>query len=121
VTASSSLVERFESQQSLQAVSKNCHRWLTIAEYDSVQPCLKELKRSGYKIIVSSLSADATPIHKIDLSEKCAFVFGNEKHGVTKEMEHSADGFFTIPMFGFVESMNVSVAVGTTASLATTR
>lgn len=114
------ILERFKTEQSVQNVSKNCHKWLTVREYPTAEPCLSKLRRAGYKIYASSLSQDALPIHDVDLSQKCAFVFGNEKHGVTKEAEAQADGFFTIPMMGFVESMNVSVAVATTACLTTT-
>lgn len=116
-----SILQRFKHEPSVQNVSKNCHKWLTIREYGSAQLCLEQLRSEGYKIIVSSLSSDAKSIHEVDLSEKCAFVFGNEKNGVTKEMQSQADGFFTVPMMGFVESMNVSVAVGTTACLVITR
>lgn len=116
-----SILERFNTEQSVQNVSKNCHKWLTIKEYPTSGPCLAELRAAGYKIIVSSLSTDSQSINDVDLSGKCAFVFGHETHGVTKEMEAQADGFFTIPMMGFVESMNVSVAVGTTACLTTTK
>lgn len=116
-----SMLQRIRTESSAKNVSKNCHKWLTIREHDSPAPCLEQLRRSGYKILVSSLSPDAESLHDIDLSDKCAFVFGNEKHGVTKEMNTQADGFFTVPMMGFVESMNVSVAVGTTACLAVTK
>lgn len=115
------VLQRFKQEPSVQNVSKNCHKWLTIREYAVAKLCMDQLRLGGYKIIVSSLSSDAMSIHAVDLSEKCAFVFGNEKHGVTKEMAAQADGFFTIPMMGFVESMNVSVAVGTTACLTITK
>lgn len=121
VPAAASLVDRFDRQQSLKSVSKNSHKWLSVEEYDAVAPCLQQLKRAGYRVAVSSLSTSAVSIHDVDLSRKCAFVFGNEKFGVTAEMEAHADLLFTVPMFGFVESMNVSVAVGTTISLATTQ
>lgn len=116
-----SLIERFKNDRSVQNVSKSSHKWLTINEYSGVDPCIQKLKSAGYKVLVSSLSPSATPIQEIDASEKSAFVFGNEKDGVSKEMEALSDGLFTIPMMGFVESMNVSVAVGTTASLTITR
>lgn len=116
-----SLIERFKLDQSLLHISKGSQKWLTIEEHQGVKPCLETLKKRGYKIIVSSLSSSATPIQDVPLSEKCAFVFGNEKTGVTQEMISNADSFFTIPMMGFVESMNVSVAVGTTASLTSSK
>lgn len=116
-----SILERFRTESGVQNVSKNCHKWLSIAEYSEPGPCIEKLRKGGYKVIVSSLAKEAQSIHEVDVSGKCAFVFGNERHGVTKEIEAQADAFFTIPMMGFVESMNVSVAVGTTACLTSTK
>jgi tRNA (guanosine-2'-O-)-methyltransferase len=42
--------------------------------------------------------------------KKSAFVFGVEKEGVSKMMLDQADGHLKIPMYGFTESLNVSVA-----------
>lgn len=112
-----SVVERFETETSVTQVSKGSHKWLTISEYGSVKNCLDALRQAGYRIIVSSVSPSAKPLKSIDITSKSAFVFGNERFGVTKLMETQADELFTLPMLGFVESMNVSVAVATTACL----
>ena len=45
-----------------------------------------------------------------DITKKSAFVFGVEKAGVSDMMFEQADGFLKIPMVGFTESLNVSVA-----------
>lgn len=111
------LLDRFDGEYSVKSVSKNAHKWLTIREHSNPTDAIRHLKNAGYKLYTSSLSPTATSVESIDVSQKCAFVFGNETHGVTDEMQQAADGFFTIPMVGFVESMNVSVAVATIASL----
>ena len=41
---------------------------------------------------------------------KVALVFGNERHGVSPEVQSQADGVFWIPMRGFTQSLNISVA-----------
>jgi len=41
-----------------------------------------------------------------------ALVFGNEKEGLSPEVLAQCDGTFRIPMFGFAQSLNVSVAAG---------
>jgi tRNA (guanosine-2'-O-)-methyltransferase len=43
-----------------------------------------------------------------------AVVFGNEHRGVSPDMQSFADGTFSIPMRGFVESLNVSIAAAIT-------
>lgn len=120
VVRQESILEKLKHDPSVRKVSKNSDKWVTIREYSGVRPCLDSLRQAGYRIIVSSLRSDAKSIHELDLSGKCAFVFGNERHGVTGEMEAEGDEFFTIQQQGFVESMNVSVAAGNTACLTTT-
>ncbi|MFN4197983.1 MAG: TrmH family RNA methyltransferase, partial [Flavobacterium sp.] len=46
----------------------------------------------------------------IDINQPIALFFGNEKNGVSEEVLALADGFMTIPMLGFSESLNISVA-----------
>ena len=49
-------------------------------------------------------------VHDFDISKKYAFVFGVEKTGVSDEVIKNADGILKIPMVGFTESLNISVA-----------
>ncbi len=49
-------------------------------------------------------------LYDLDLTQPTALLFGNEDEGVTPESLALADGFFSIPMSGFVESLNISVA-----------
>jgi len=45
---------------------------------------------------------------------KVAVVFGNEHRGPSEAMRARAEGTYAIPMRGFVESLNVSVAAAIT-------
>lgn len=44
--------------------------------------------------------------------EKLALCFGNEHAGLSAELARQCAGFFRIPMDGFTQSFNVSVAIG---------
>jgi len=68
------------------------------------------LKKDGFKVLVSSITDSSKSIYDFDLTKKTAIVFGNEHRGVSKEAEEIADEKFIIPMFGMVQSLNVSVA-----------
>lgn len=110
------LAELFE-KESTKRVSKGTDKWLSIHEYADARSAIEVLKSRGYRICVSSLKPDAHALSDVDLrSSKVCFVFGNEHSGVSREVEDMADEFFTIPMYGFVESCNISVAAATTAS-----
>lgn len=75
---------------------------------DSTQK-LNILKKYGYKIVTTSLNTD-TFIEDIDVSEKCAFVMGNEANGVSKEIMKMSDVLVKIPITDKIESLNVGVA-----------
>lgn len=45
-----------------------------------------------------------------DFSIPTALAFGSEHAGASRELIDSADGCFILPMHGFVQSLNVSVA-----------
>ncbi len=63
---------------------------------------------------MSSISEGAQDLYKIDFTEKSAIVMGNEHRGVSKEAEDLADEKFYIPMYGMVQSLNVSVSAAIT-------
>ncbi|MDH4281296.1 MAG: RNA methyltransferase [Myxococcales bacterium] len=90
-------------------VSKGSHRWLDVVRYESADACTHHLKQEGYAIYVATMGAD-TGLAELGEEPRLAVVFGNEHRGVSSEMRSLADGFFSIPMRGFVESLNVSVA-----------
>ncbi len=48
---------------------------------------------------------------------RVAVVFGNEHAGPSPHMREAADGTYGIPMRGFVESLNVSVAAAITLNV----
>jgi tRNA (guanosine-2'-O-)-methyltransferase len=99
-------------------VSKGTHRWLNVVRYRSAEACARRLREDGYSIYVAAMGADTTPEDLHD-TPRLAVVFGNEHRGVSPEMRSLADGTFAIPMRGFVESLNISVAAAiTTQTLA---
>ncbi len=53
-------------------------------------------------------------LYEIDFTKKTAIVLGNEHRGVSDEAANFADVKFQIPMFGMIQSLNVSVAAAIT-------
>lgn len=90
--------------------SRGARRWIDVVFHTSMMECLTELKNEGFRILATHLSEEASSIYETDLSSKCAIVFGNEKDGISEETLHMADGNILIPLFGMVQSLNVSVA-----------
>jgi tRNA (guanosine-2'-O-)-methyltransferase len=95
-------------------VALGSSKWLSLYKYHASEnntvDCLQHLKDSGYRIIATTPhKKDHTP-ESLPLDEKIALVFGTEMEGLTPEAIVMADGFVKIPMYGFTESLNISVS-----------
>jgi tRNA (guanosine-2'-O-)-methyltransferase len=70
------------------------------------------LRKEGYRILVADPSADGIPVENIAADEgKLAIVFGNELRGASDYAIDHCDRKIRIPMYGFTESLNISVSV----------
>lgn len=90
-------------------VTKGAEKWLDVHAHNDPQSAVTELKREGYQVWATDLDTDKS-IGDIDWSRPTAIVLGNEKDGVSAEMKGLVDGRFRIPMLGFSQSFNISVA-----------
>lgn len=70
---------------------------------------IKWLKTRGIRIYTTALTA-SRPYHAADYTVPSAIVSGAEATGVSAVWQESSDSNIIIPMFGRVDSMNVSVA-----------
>jgi tRNA (guanosine-2'-O-)-methyltransferase len=95
-------------------VAKGSQKWLNLNNYkedkNTTKDCLTRLKNEGYQIIATSPHNNTCTLHDLDISKKSAFIFGVEKSGVSEEVLINSDEILTIPMVGFTESLNISVA-----------
>jgi tRNA (guanosine-2'-O-)-methyltransferase len=94
--------------------SSSANKWMEVEKFKDTKVCFDELRKQGFKIYSSMLNKDAVSLYDIDLTQKVALVFGNEKRGVSYEAEKLADETFYIPMRGMIQSLNVSVAAAVT-------
>ena len=95
-------------------VAKGSQKWLNLNNYkedkNNTKDCLTRLKNEGYQIIATSPHNNTCTLHDLDISKKSAFIFGVEKSGVSEKVLINSDEILTIPMVGFTESLNISVA-----------
>ena len=95
-------------------ITQGAHKWLDVHRYRDPQTCVQELRDEGYQIVATHFDETAVSIHEIDFTRKTAVIFGNEREGVSPELVKLADRCMVIPMCGFVQSFNVSVAAAMT-------
>ncbi len=98
-------------------VSRGTHRWLELVRHERAEQCAASLHARGYKIFVASMEGELVP-EDLAKEPKAAIVLGNEHAGPSEAMRAAADGTYRIPMVGFVESLNVSVASAITLYVA---
>ena len=102
-------------------VSKGAAKWLDIERHTDTVHALRDLKSRGYAICCTTPHTDDTTPEALPLDRPVALVFGSEGPGITDAARSEADHFVRIPMFGFTESFNISVAAALTLQTVTRR
>ncbi len=92
-------------------IAMGAQKWVSLKRYHSISDCIENLKNSGYQIIATTPHDNSTMLHEFDVSKKSAFFFGKESEGLSDTVMNAADGLLKIPMYGFTESLNISVSV----------
>lgn len=122
--------------------SGSAKKWVEIFRYKNIQECYEVLKKEGYTIYTTYIdnpdtgkvnvyprpgndqgiskenlkeiakSIKTKSLYEIDLTKPSAIVIGNEHTGVSEDAVKFSDANFMIPMYGMVESLNVSVSAG---------
>lgn len=99
-------------------VLRGSNKWIDIIHHASktennTETIFRELKESGYQMVVTDPNSENISIEDIDISNtnKFALVFGNELRGISKKAHALCDQKVKIPMYGFTESLNISVSV----------
>jgi len=95
--------------------AQNATEWLTIREFKSTSDCIHALREDNYNIWVTDLSQEAVPISSTTLPksiqhDKIAVVFGTEAVGASNQLLQAADLRIYLPLYGFADSLNLSVA-----------
>ena len=91
-------------------IAMGAQKWVNINRHNSTKECIDNLKENGYQIIATTPHNNSTELKDFDISKKSAFFFGKEKEGLSDIVLEAADGYLKIPMYGFTESLNISVS-----------
>lgn len=103
-------IETRDKFKAANRVTQGADKWLDIFRWKTRQECISDLKAKGYRICATMLKENCKPIGEIDFTQPTALVLGAEHDGISKEIEAAADDCVIIPMQGFVQSYNISVA-----------
>lgn len=110
------IIEESREFERHRTIDLGAQQWLTVAQYsgrDSADPtgeCLQTLRQNGYRLIATVPSSEAATLDRLALDSPIALLFGGERDGLSQRLLSEADEHVVIPMLGFTESLNVSVA-----------
>lgn len=81
---------------------------MLIAKVSNIATTIEQLKKKGVWVFTSE--AEGTPYYETDFDCACAIVLGSEGNGVSRIVKENSDFIVSIPMYGKVNSLNVSTA-----------
>lgn len=106
------IVERTTKFQSARGVSVGAEKWVDLFRYPTPEQAVESLKSRGFFLAGASLAAGTTPLTQVDFTRPTAILLGAEHAGLSNFLHDACDTLFHIPMLGFTQSFNVSVAAG---------
>lgn len=86
-------------------------QWINLNKYKNAKFAIDRLKSDRYSIVATSLSEQSVNLENFSINNKMAVFFGTELTGLSSEVLEAADLCIKIPMYGFTQSYNISVAV----------
>ena len=95
-------------------ISRGAERWVDLKVYEDLKPELLKLKSEGYRIVATHMARKAVDFRSVDWTKPSVVIFGNEHRGVSDDVVEIADDNIFLPMLGFVQSLNISVAAAVT-------
>ncbi len=90
--------------------SGSARKWVDTIRHRDLAGLNSALRAQDMQILCTSCSPEAKALDAYDFTRPTAVIMGNEHSGVSDELSHIADGELYIPMYGMIQSFNVSVA-----------
>jgi tRNA (guanosine-2'-O-)-methyltransferase len=93
-------------------VTQDADKWIDVVAHPSGAEAARSLAAQGFAVWAGHLGVEAQPYHAIPADGPVALLFGHEHEGPSAATLACCAGTFRIPMAGFTQSFNVSVAAG---------
>ncbi len=97
-------------QRRYAGINAGTHKRVRLVRHESIDEAVQAVRSRGMKIVVADMNERAVDYQTYDFTQPLAILMGSEEQGVSERARELADDFVHIPMFGLVESLNVSVA-----------
>lgn len=81
-----------------------------VAKVTNLVKTMEDLKKQGMWFVCGDMAGET--MYSLDLTGSIGLVIGNEGSGVSRLVKENCDFLAAIPMFGNIDSLNASVAMG---------
>ena len=101
----------------LSKLSVSAVKWTFVKRFDSTDECFDHLEKKNFKSIVTSPHVKGKSnvvLHDGDytIHSKLAVWFGSEARGISDRAVERSEMCVSIPMYGFVDSLNLGTSTG---------
>jgi tRNA (guanosine-2'-O-)-methyltransferase len=93
--------------------SASAKKWVERTRHRDAGAMVASLRDQNMQVVGTGFGPSARPVMDVDFTRPTAVVLGNEHRGMDPEMRRHVPDEIYIPMFGMVQSLNVSVAAAT--------
>lgn len=90
--------------------SRGAVQWVQTVAHDSADEAIAALRADGVDLWIADLSPGGLPPEAVPMHRPMCLWLGAEMIGVSDTARKAATGTVTLPMHGFSQSLNVSVA-----------
>ena len=84
-----------------------------VAKVTNLAATIEELKKEGLWFVCADMGGES--MYRLNLKGPIGLVIGNEGEGVSRLVKEKCDYIASIPMKGYIDSLNASVAAGVLA------
>lgn len=92
-------------------ITMSAHKWVDLHHVASNEELTARLRSRGFSLVGCVVpDQGGIPFDTLELPERLALFIGNERVGLSPELRDRCDHLVTIPMWGFVDSLNLSGA-----------
>ncbi|MGC9529325.1 MAG: TrmH family RNA methyltransferase [Candidatus Bipolaricaulaceae bacterium] len=91
-------------------VTQGAEKWVRVHRFRRVERALGAIAQAGYALYAAVPGEGGLCPEELPCAQPLALAFGAEDAGLSDQLMAAAAGTFHIPMWGFTQSLNVSVA-----------
>ena len=104
------IVEEDVPFEPAKGVTQGAEKWILLHRFRRAERAIAALKEAGYEIYAAVPREGSLSLEELPADRPLALAFGAEATGLSEKFLSACAGTFRIPMWGFSQSLNVSVA-----------